>query len=206
MDAMGTQKGSANLIKLQGADYVLAVKGNQGKLHKKVVKLFESANEKNYGAMVYKETKTIEGDHGRVEERTYTVLPLMYLYSFKKIWRGLQTFIKVESRVYQNGEETNVSRYYISSLPLKKVKKITQAIRQHWHIENRLHWRLDVIFREDESRIRRGYAGENISMIRKMVLNILDRETTFNAGKEIQRLYAGWSNNYLQQVIGFKLF
>ena len=203
MDAMGTQKGIANLIRLQGADYVLAVKGNQGNLHKKINNIFEAANEQKFNAMVFKEEKTLDGDHGRVEERTYQILPLMYLFSFKKIWKDLQTFIKVENRVYENGKETINTHYYISSLPLKRAKEIVPAIRQHWHVENKLHWRLDIIFREDESRVRRGYAAENLSLIRKMCLNILDSQKKFNAGKEIQRLYAGWSNDYLSQVVGF---
>ncbi len=203
MDAMGTQKGIANLIKLRGADYVLAAKGNQGRLHKKLKNLFKAADEKEYNAMVFKEQKTIDGDHGRVEERFYTVLPLMYLFSFKKFWKGLQTFIRVENRVYNNDEESIETRYFISSLPLKSTSKIVQAIRQHWQVENRLHWRLDMIFREDESRVRRGYASENFSLLRKMVLNLLDKHRVFNAGKQIQRLYAGWSNRYLKQLIGF---
>lgn len=203
IDAMGTQKGIANLIKLRGADYVLAVKGNQGKLHNKMKNLFKAANEKEYENMVVKEKRTIEGDHDRVEERIYTILPLMYLFGFKKIWNGLQTYVKVENRIYCNGKETTETRYFISSLPLKKSHKIAQAIRQHWHVENRLHWRLDVVFREDESRVRRGYASENFSLLRKIVLNQLDKSKAFNAGKEIQRLYAGWSQTYLKQLIGF---
>ncbi len=203
MDAMGTQKGIANLIRLKEADYVLAIKGNQGNLHKKIKRLFELAAKQEFNAMVYKECDTLDGDHGRVEERRYQFLPLMYLFDFKRNWRDLQTFIQVESNVYENGEEKTRIHYYISSLPLKRYQEIRQAIRQHWHVENKLHWRLDIIFREDESRVRRGYAGENFSLIRKLCLNILDKQKTFKAGKEIQRLYAGWSNDYLQQVIGF---
>lgn len=73
----------------------------------------------------------------------------------------------------------------------------------HWHVENRLYWRLNVVFREDQSRVRKGYASENSSLLRKMVLNLLDQSKVFKAGKEIQRLYAGWSDNYLKQLVGF---
>lgn len=203
MDAMGTQRGIANLIKLRGADYVLALKGNQGKLHKKVKNLFTFADKSNYKSMVFTETKTIDGDHDRVEERTYTILPLMYLFKFKKIWNGLQTFVQVENKIYSGGKTETETRYFISSLHLKLSKKIVKAIRMHWHVENRLHWGLNMIFREDESRVRRGFAGENFSLLRKMVLNLLDKAKTFNAGKQIQRLYAGWNNQYLTQLIGF---
>lgn len=201
LDAMGTQKGIANLIRLRGADYVLAVKGNQGKLHKKIASLFKTAEEREFNAMAFKENKGIEGDHGRIEERKYTFLPLMYLFQFKQVWKDLQTFVKVESRTFSNGEETVVARYFISSLPWKETEKIRKAIRQHWRVES-MHWFLDVVFREDDSRIRRGNADQNFSILRKLVLNMLRRDKKFNAGLQIKRSYAAWNNDYLKQVVG----
>lgn len=203
IDAIGCQKGIANLIQLQKADYVLAVKANQGQLHKKIIHLFEEAEKQKFNAMVFKEEKQVDGDHGRIEQRTYTILPLMYLFAFKRIWKGLQNFIKVESHVYQNNNRFSTSiRYYISSLPWKKTNKIIDAIRHHWHVENRLHWCLDVIFREDSCRIRKGYADQNFALLRKLVLNLLRRDKTFRAGLHIKRSYAAWNQDYLQQVVG----
>lgn len=202
MDAMGCQKGIANLIRLREADYVLAVKGNQGKLHKKLIQLFDQAKGIEYEAMVYKENKAVEGDHGRVEERTYKFLPLMYLFHFKKIWKDIQTFVKVEGTVYRQGEEKKETRYYISSLPWNKTEKIRMAIRQHWHVENRLHWCLDVVFREDSCRIRKGYADQNFATLRQLVLNMLRRDNTFKGGLQNKRHYAAWNNDYLQKVVG----
>lgn len=204
IDAMGCQKGIANLIRLREADYVLAVKGNQGRLHKKIGRLFEEAKKNNFDAMVYKTDKTIDGDHGRVEERSYTLLPLMYLFGFKKIWKDLQTFIKVESCVYENQEEKISVRYYISSLPLKKAKNMMTAIRRHWHVENRLHWCLDVVLREDNCRVRKGYAGENFATLRKLVLTILRRDQTYKGGLQIKRFYAACNDRYLQQLAGLQ--
>lgn len=202
MDAMGCQKGIANLIRLRGADYVLAVKGNQGRLHKKIKNLFEKARENEYEAMVYKEKREIEGDHGRVEDRTYTLLPLMYLFAFKKYWKDLQILIQVENRIYKNGEEKVVKRYFISSLPWAKAPKVVEAIRKHWHVENKLHWCLDVVFHEDSCRIRKGYADQNFAILRQLVLNMLRRDTSLKGGLQIKRSYAAWNNRYLRQVIG----
>ena len=202
IDAMGTQKGIANLVRLKGADYVLAVKGNQGKLHKKISCLFNQAEEKQFKSMVFKDKKTVDGEHGRVEERTYTFLPLMYLFEFKKVWKDLQTVVRVESCVYKNGEERKEVRYFISSLAWSKVDKISEAIRCHWHIENRLHWCLDVIFKEDDCRIRRDYADQNFATVRQLVLNMLRRDTNFKAGLEIKRNYAAWNDLYRKQLLG----
>lgn len=203
MDAMGCQKGIANLIRLKKADYVLAVKGNQGRLHKKLIKLFNGAQALNFNAMVFKETRGVEGDHGRIEERIYTFLPQMYAFEFKPIWKDLQTFVKVESCVtYANGVQGKINRYYISSLGWKETAKIQQAIRQHWQVENRLHWCLDVVFREDDCRIRRGYADQNFAILRQLILNMLRRDKTFAAGLQIKRQYAAWNNNYLKKVVG----
>lgn len=203
LDAMGCQKGIANLIRLKKADYVLATKGNQGRLHKKISRLFDKAQALEFNAMVFKESKTVEGDHGRIEERTYTFLPQMYLFEFKAEWKDLQTFVKVDNHiVYANGKEERISRYYISSLSWKQTDKIQKAIRHHWQVENRLHWCLDVVFREDDCRIRRGYADQNFAILRQLILNMLRRDKIFKGGLQMKRNYAAWNNSYLKKVVG----
>jgi predicted transposase YbfD/YdcC len=157
IDAMGCQKEMASQIKEAESDYILAVKANQGHLYDGLIHLFFKAKELNYEAMVFSKDETIDGDHGRIETRRYTVLPVMYKFDYKKHWRGLQSFIRVESIREINDKTSIESRYYISSLK-PDAKKLGEAVRQHWSIENNLHWCLDVIFNEDQSRIRTGHA------------------------------------------------
>lgn len=205
MDAMGTQKGIAKLIRLRGADYVLALKANHGRLHKKVKNLFEQADKRQYENMMYQDEQTFDYGHGRIETRTYRVLPLMYLqYFVKRDWQDLQTFIEVtREREELNGEHTIKKHYYISSLPLKEAKAACGAIRLHWHVENRLHWNLDVTFREDECRIRRGFAARNFATLRQFVLNSLRQENSYKGSLQSKILKAAWNTNYLAKVVGF---
>lgn len=200
IDAMGCQKKIAEAICQQGADYVLAVKDNQESLKNKIASLFEIGQKKQFESMVYGHYEYLEKDHSRIEKRSCYTLPLMYLYAFKEKWLGLQTVALVESRVDQGGVVTVEKRYYISSLPLD-AKVIAQAVRQHWAIENSLHWCLDVAFREDECRVRIGHAAENFSLLRKIALMSLKKETTIKGGLKTKRLRAGWDNQYLLKVL-----
>jgi predicted transposase YbfD/YdcC len=124
IDAMGTQKGIANLIRLKEADYVLALKKNHGKLYKKVDKLFHRADELSYSAMVYQQKEASNYDHSRFEIRNYTVLPMMYLPMYSEQWKDLSAFIRVESeRHLACGNIEKATRYYITSLPYKNTEK-----------------------------------------------------------------------------------
>ena len=150
IDAMGCQSKIANKIHEKGADYILAVKDNQGLLKNALETTFNIAKEKNFETMVYDKNQTTDCDHGRIETRTYYVLPLMYLFQFKLKWKGLQSLVLMESEVINKstGEKVTEKRYYISSLK-GPASKIAAGIRQHWRVENNLHWCLDVGFRED---------------------------------------------------------
>lgn len=146
IDAIGCQKEIVQRIKEKGGDYILTVKANQGTLHSGLINLFQKAKELNYEAMVYSHKQTIDGDHGRIETRNYTILPVMYKFAYKNHWKGLQSFIRVES-VREIGEKVSVeSRYYISSLK-PEAKRLALMVREHWSIENNLHWCLDVMFK-----------------------------------------------------------
>jgi predicted transposase YbfD/YdcC len=142
---MGTQKGIAKLIRMRGANYVLALKKNQGRLYKKVTRLFEDAEKINYQNMIYKTEETFNYDHTRIEKRHYRILPMMYLHDFKKQWLDLNTVIEVKSEVETKEGTMRSLRYYISSLNLKNYKKIAEAIRSHWSVETKLHWKLDGV-------------------------------------------------------------
>ena len=202
IDAMGCQRKIADKIHTSGADYVLAVKDNQGKLKEALEKTFQVARESNFANMAYDHHQTVDGNHGRVETRNYYVLPLMYLYDFKLQRKGLKSLFLVENEFINKatGERTTEKRYYISSLN-PDAAKIASATRRHWSVENNLHWCLDVGFREDECRVRIGDAAENLSLVRKMALMLLKKETDFKGGIQTKRLKAAWDTEYLLRVL-----
>lgn len=201
---MGTQKGIAKLIRLKEAHYVLALKKNHKRMYKKVDTLFAKADELNYNAMVYQQKESMNYDHSRIEERTYTILPAMYLPSYCQQWKDLSAYVRVQSvRHLPTGDIERATRYYISSLPYKKHQKMQQAIREHWQIENGLHYKLDVGMNEDQCPIYRGYADRNLSIMRKIVLMLLTKDKSSQDGIALKRLKAALSTRYLKKVIGF---
>jgi len=202
IDAMGCQRKIAEKIYDCKADYVLSVKDNQGRLKQSLEKTFTIAREKNFEAMVYDYHQTIDGDHGRIETRSYYVLPLMYLFNFKIKWKGLQSLILVENeRINKATNEKAIEkRYYISSIKYDAAK-IASITRKHWSIENNLHWCLDVGFREDECRVRIGDAAENFSLVRRIALMLLKKEISFKGGIQTKRLKAAWDMSYLLKVL-----
>lgn len=200
LDAMGCQRTIAKQIKSQGAHYVLAVKENQERLYKALQETFLKAGANQFHAMTYSQHETVEGDHGRIETRRYTVLPLMYLHQFKCRWSGLQSLVHVEThRQIKGGEYSVNKRYYISSLPMK-ADLIAKAIRAHWRIENNLHWSLDVIFKEDLSRIRKAHAPENVGWLRRFALSLLKKEPSLKASIRRKRFKALMDNKYLISI------
>lgn len=201
LDAMGCQRTIAKQIKSQGANYVLAVKENQGCLYQSLQKTFLKAEANQFNAMTYSQHETVEGDHGRIETRRYTVLPLMYLHQFKCRWNGLQSLVQIENhRQIKGGTFSQEKRYYISSLPMN-AKLIANAIRAHWRIENNLHWTLDVIFKEDQSRIRKAHAPENVGWLRRFALSLLKKESSLKASIRRKRFKALMDNTYLLTVL-----
>lgn len=203
MDAMGTQKGIASLIRKKQSHYVLALKQNHKRFYRKVNRLFERADQLNFRGMVARQWSDKNYDHSRIEEREYTILPMMYLAQYRKTWKDLSVFIRVKStRETVEGIERSV-RYYISSIPYHKYHKAAQAVRQHWSIENSLHWKLDIAMNEDQCQIYRGHAAQNLATMRKLVLCLLQHENTSNDGIAMKRLQAALSTRYLRKVIGF---
>lgn len=203
IDAMGTQKGIAKLIREKKAHYVLSLKENHKRFYKKVDRLFSRADELKFNAMVYHRWEDMSYGHGRIEEREYTVLPMMYLPFFKKEWKDLNLFIRVKSKRHLGGKTEESVRYFISSVPWKKYHKAAQAIRQHWGIENALHWKLDVGLHEDQCPIFRGFAAENLATMRKIVLYLLQSDDNSDDGIAMKRLKAALDCKYLKKVVGF---
>lgn len=173
IDAMGTQKDIARKIIAKKADYVLALKGNQGALQEDAA-LFFSDPVLAADCPCREET---EAGHGRIEERAVRAADAAWLAERHPEWKGLASLVSVTVRrtIKKTGAASTETRLYISSLPPDPVR-LAAAVRAHWSVENNLNWALDVAFREDESRIRKNHSARNLAMIRRAVLNMLRRD------------------------------
>jgi predicted transposase YbfD/YdcC len=194
IDAMGCQRDIAAKIIGKQADYILAVKQNQPTLHNEIG-----------GAFAHKQPEDIsvskfEGDHGRIEQRTCSVINQLSWITDKNKWVGLRSIIKIEATREVDGNASVETRFYISSLE-QDAKSFNAAIRQHWGIENNLHWTLDVQFREDESRKRKGQSAENFAIVRRIALLLLKNKPLRRLGVNNKRLIAGWDNDFLLSLI-----
>lgn len=200
IDAMGTQTDIAKQIIDQGADYVLSLKGNQRHLHEDVEQLFDWAHKTDFKDIEHEAHQTIDKGHGRVEIRRYWLLDQVEHLENAEHWKGLKRVGMVEAERRIDGQPSTLEqRYYLVSLD-GGIEQFAHAARSHWGIENKLHWSLDVGFGEDSSRIRKGHASENMTVMRKIALNLLARETS-QGSKKAKRLRAGWNNDFLIQVL-----
>jgi predicted transposase YbfD/YdcC len=201
IDAIGCQKEIAAQLVGQGADYVLALKANQGTLYSDVQDLFTDAQAIDYADCDHH--KTVDKGHGRIEIREcWTAAEPDYIASLYKPeqWPGLQTVAMVRSERRRGEDAETQTRYYISSLP-SDAPQVLGAARGHWGIENGLHWVLDVTFREDDSRIRTGNAAQNMAILRHMALNLIKQEQSTTRSIRGKRLRAGWDEDYLARVL-----
>lgn len=212
LDAMGCQKKIAREIKEADADYVLALKGNQETVHEEVKSfldqtLAERSAKRAPGAKLSKAAatlatlETVEKDHGRFEIRRYFQSAELGWFADLDKWEGLRTVGVVESIRQIDGKKTVERRYYLASLALD-VALFARAVRSHWGVENKVHWIMDVCFREDQSRARSGYAAENLATLRRLALKMLKRESTKRRGINGKQLNAGWDNSYLLRLLG----
>ena len=201
IDAMGCQTKIAEQIIDGEADYVLALKGNQGLLHEDVANYFSWAERTGFQEIAYTFAETLEKDHGRIEHRRCWATGDVAWLEQQAQWRGLQSIVMVEADREVIGKGRTVERrYFISSLPAE-AKPLLAAVRGHWGIENSLHWCLDVAMREDASRIRRDHAPENVAILRHIALNLLKQEKSCKLGIKRKQLKAGWEHDYLLKVL-----
>jgi len=203
IDAMGCQTNIAQVIVEQEGDYVLALKGNQGTLHHDVQDLLAYAQEIDFKEVAHDFHQTVDKNHGRLEIRRYWTISEPEFIAFvdpKSKWAGLQSIGLVEAQRTIGDQTSTETRYYISSLP-GDAAQFAHAVRTHWEIENKVHWVLDVAFGEDLSRVRQGFAAENLATLRHIALNLLRHETSAKCGIKAKRLKAGWNEDYLLKVL-----
>lgn len=200
IDAMGCQRDIASTIIEGGADYVLALKGNQGGLFEDVQWLFQQAQASKFEDVTHGFAQSIDKGHGRIEiRRCWTLSQLDYLIQ-KPLWQGLQTVVLVQSERRCNGQRTTENRFFISSLP-SQAALLLNAVRTHWSIENSLHWVLDVSFHEDACRIHRDYAPQNMALLRHLALNLLAKDSSSKRGIAARRKKAAWDQTYLIKLL-----
>jgi len=199
IDAMGTQKAIAEQIVDNGADYVLALKGNQESLHQEVLDYIEEQAKNDFADVKARRHITHETGHGRDEIRSYLQLPAPEELRGLQRWKGLASIGVATLVCVRDGKESTETRYYISSLPVC-VKLFAHAVRSHWGIENSCHWSLDMTYREDESRIREPHLRENFAWLNRFTLSLLKQ----HPGKDstaMKRRACGWSERFLAEVI-----
>jgi predicted transposase YbfD/YdcC len=199
IDAMGTQKAIAAQIIDQQADYVLALKGNQGSLQQAVIAYIAEQHRNDFADVGARRHLTKETGHGREETRYYIQLPVPPDLPGRAHWKGVRSLGVALLLCVRDGQETMEARYYISSLPVS-VQCFAHAVRSHWAIENSCHWSLDVTFREDESRIRDQQVRENFAWINRFTLSLLKQ----HPGRDslaMKRRICGWNDDFLLEVL-----
>jgi predicted transposase YbfD/YdcC len=195
IDAMGCQRDIAENIISKEADYILAVKGNQGNLE-------ENINDTVRFTQPAQEWKEDDFGHGRIETRHCFLYKDLSFIEHIQDWKSLSAVVKIESTRYikSTGKEEKQIRFYITS-SLSSAQVIGKAVRSHWGIENQLHWQLDVSFSEDQSRKREGHAAQNFSLINRIALNLIKHEQSKKRSIKGKRLCAGWNNDYLLKIL-----
>lgn len=211
IDAMGCQKEIAQQITAQGADFILALKGNQTNLCDSVEEYFnywrsqDWQTEQDAVPIAHRFLQTTGKGHGRIEVRKCWVVEDVSWLDIDEQWKGLRSIVAIEGERINSrtGQRMSIeTRYFLSSLAGEAAaKEALRAVRAHWGIENRLHWCLDMVFREDESRTRKGHAPKNLAVMRKIAMNLLRREVTQKIPLTAKRELAAWETDYLETLL-----
>ncbi len=213
VDALNCQKAIAKEIVEADADYVLALKGNHERVHEEIKTFLDEALAETFAlrpvgaklstaAATLAVWETVGKEHGRLETRRYYQSAELDWFADRAAWAGLRTVGMVEAVRETGAKRTVERRYYLSSLPWG-VEVFARAVREHWGVENQVHWVLDVQMNEDQSRARAGHAAENLGLLRRLVLNLLRRDTRCLTGIKGKQLNASWDHAYLQSLLGF---
>jgi predicted transposase YbfD/YdcC len=199
IDAMGCQRDIAQKIVEKKADYVLALKGNQGSLREDVELFVAEQTAVGFKHSKISRDQTVDGDHGRIETRTTTVIHDVAWLRQRHNWPGLNAVVIVESVRQTPDKEERETRFYITSL-LLLASMLAPVVRGHWAIENSLHWVMDMVFRDDECRVRTDHAPANFCTIKHMALNLI-RLAPGKASLRQNRKAAGWDDDFLVSLI-----
>jgi len=200
MDALNCQKNIAKEIHEADAEYVLTLKANHGTAYEEVRSFLADARQRNFAGVAHDFVETMDKEHGRFEIRRYWITEQIGWFADRVQWENLRSVALVESERELNGERRIEQRVFLCSLGANAAL-LAQAVRSHWGIENQLHWVLDVQLGEDDCRVRTGHAAENLATLRKIVLNLLRRDTHTKAGIRAKQLKASWDHAYLQSIL-----
>ena len=199
IDAMGCQRAIAQKIVDKKADYILALKGNQGTLREDVDLFVAEQKARDFKDTTVSRAETIDGDHGRIETRTITVIHDTDWLQERHAWPGLKSVIMVESTRELSDKTEREIRFYITSLVLI-ANQIAPLVRDHWAVENSLHWVLDMVFRDDECRLRTNHAPANFTTLKHMALNLIRRAKTKDSIR-LRRKVAAWDDEFLVSLV-----
>ena len=200
-DAMGTQTNIARQIQEAEAEYILTLKSNHPSLAKDARRWFEENKQNPDNPLVKVTEVSCEAGHHRIEKRRFWQVPVNEVFSSSRIqqWAGLKTLVIEESQRSLWNKTTHCVRFFLSSLT-PEFAHFPSSIRSHWGIENQLHWCLDVVFAEDSSRIRQDHAPRNMTILKRLALNLL-RQDTSKGSLKMKRYQAGLDNNFLLQIL-----
>ena len=199
MLVLGLDPGIAQKVVVKKADYVLALKSNQGSLREDVETFVAEQKAAGFKHTMISRDQTVDGDHGRIETRTTTVIHDVAWLQERDDWPGLKAVVMVESSRETAGKIEQETRFYITSLVLL-AHLLGPIIRSHWAIENSLHWVMDMIFRDDECRVRTDHAPANFATIRHMAHNLI-RNAPGKDSLRLKRKAAGWDDDFLADLI-----
>ena len=200
IDAMGCQEDIAAKIIDKKSDYILAVKDNQKNLHHEIIDFFECARQHDFKGITHDYFEEISKGHGRVETRKSWISTCLDTIENTTKWPGITAIGMVESERYIKGITTVERRHYIASIA-QDAEIFAHAVRSHWGIENKLHWVLDVTFKEDASRVRRDNCAENLGVIRHIVINILRQDKTTKGSVKGRRYKCAVDSEYANKVL-----
>ena len=199
IDAMGCQRDIPQKIPDKKADYVLALKGNQSSLRQDVELFATEQMAKGFADTKISRSTTVDGDHGRIETSTTTVIHDVGWLQKRHNWPGLKAIAMIESQREINGKTEQKTRFYITSL-VREAALLGPAVRSHWAIENSLHWIMDMMFRDDECRVRTDHAPANFTTIKHIAHNLL-RQASGKYSLRMRRKVAAWDDDFLASLI-----